>query len=141
MPAEENKTIVRRYIEEIWNKKNYGASAEFIAPTCTVNGQSIGGPEGANAWAKEWHTYFPDQHKTIEEEIAAGDTVVIHFTEHGTHQGTLWGIPATGKQFSWPVIAIFRLEDGKIVAIKAQGDMLGLQEQLRGSATPTPAST
>ncbi len=141
MSAEENKTIVRRYIEEIWNKKNYAASAEFIAPNCTVNDQPIGGPEGANAWAKEWHTYFPDQYKTFEEEIATGDTVVVHFTEHGTHQGTLWNIPPTGKHVSWPVIAIFRLVNGKIVAIKAQGDMMGLQQQLSGSATRTPEST
>ena len=138
MSVEENTAIVRRYIEEIWNRKNYAASADFIAPTCTINGLPLGGPEGANAWAKEWHTYFPDQHKTIEEEIATGDTVVMHFTEQGTHQGVLWGIPPTGKQVAWPVIAIFRLEDGKIVAIKAQGDMLGLQQQLSSSATPAP---
>ena len=55
MSVEENTAIVRRYIEEIWNRKNYAASADFIAPTCTINGLPLGGPEGANAWAVLTH--------------------------------------------------------------------------------------
>jgi steroid delta-isomerase-like uncharacterized protein len=135
MSTEANKVIVRRYIEEIWNQKNYTASDQFIAPGCTLNGNPLGGPDGANRWAREWHTIFPDQQKTIEDMIAEGDKVVALFTERGTQRSELFGIPPTGKYVAWPVMAIFRLLDGKIVDLKAVADMRSLHEQLSAAIT------
>ena len=40
---------------------------------------------------------FPDQHLTIEGEIAEGDTVAAHWTVTGTHKGEIFGIPSTGR--------------------------------------------
>jgi predicted ester cyclase len=110
-------------------------SAEFIAPDCILNGNPLGGPAGANRWALEWHTIFPIQHKTIETLVAEGDQVVALFTERGVHQGEFFGLPPTGRQATWPVIAIFRLTDGKISTITAVCDMLGLREQLTAPAS------
>lgn len=140
MSPEENKAIVRRYIEEIWNKKNYALSDEFIAPGCLINGNPLGGPEGGNRWAMEWHTYFPDQQKTFEQIVAEGDLVAVHFTERGTHRAELYGVAPTGKRIAWRVLAIFQLAGGKIVDIVAVGDGLDLQEKLRAPfATSTSA--
>jgi predicted ester cyclase len=136
MSITENKAVVRRYIEEIWNQKNYATSAEFIAPDFILNGHALGGPEGANGWAREWHTFFPIQHKTIETLVAEGDQVVALFTERGVHGGELFGIAPTGREATWPVIAIFRLTNGKISAITAVCDMLNLRKQLSGPEEP-----
>ena len=138
MSPDENKAMVRRYVEEIWNKKNYALSDEFIASDCLINGNLLGGPEGGNRWAMEWHTYFPDQQKTFEQIVAEGDLVAVHFTERGTHKAELYGIAPTGKHIAWRVLAIFRLAGGKIVDIVAVGDGLGMLESLRA---PVAAST
>jgi hypothetical protein len=53
LSIEENKAIVRLYIEEIWNQKNYAVSAEFIAPDCILNGHLLGVPPApiAGRWS------------------------------------------------------------------------------------------
>ena len=41
---------------------------------------------------------FPDIQWTLEETIAEGDKVAARFTMPGTHQGTFFGLPPTGKK-------------------------------------------
>ncbi len=58
---------------------------------------------------------FPDMHLTFEDMIAEGEKVVIRGAFSGTHQGELFGIPATGKRVTQSSIFIFRLVKGEIV--------------------------
>ncbi|MEO0836111.1 MAG: ester cyclase [Cyanobacteria bacterium J06642_3] len=56
----------------------------------------------------------------------------------GTHQGALMGIPATGKQVTFSVIHIDRVENGKIVEHWGQGDVQELMRQLGIMFFPSP---
>jgi predicted ester cyclase len=73
---------------------------------------------------------FPDVHVHIEDEIAEGDWVVTRMKAHGTHQGELMGIPATGKEVTDSVIHVARIVDGKIVERWEQADLMGMMQQL-----------
>lgn len=73
---------------------------------------------------------LPDAHLYIEDEIAEGDRVTTRFTIHGTHQGELMGIPATGKQVNLGGIHIARVAGGKIVERWYESDMMGVMVQL-----------
>jgi predicted ester cyclase len=72
----------------------------------------------------------PDARWTIEEQIAEGDTVVTRFTARGTHQGPLWGLPATGRWAAVRGVLISRCSGDLIVAQWGQADLLGLLQQL-----------
>ena len=91
MLTEENKDIVRRTIEELWNKGNMAVADELHAANF-VNHDPCGTPETVNLEAYkqgiiDTRTDFPDFHATIEEMIAEGDKVVTRWTCTGTHKG------------------------------------------------------
>ena len=79
---------------------------------------------------------FGDGDATIHELVAEDDWVVARFTQRGIHQGEWMGFAATGRRVAWEVIAMFGFNDGEIVRIHSQADIIGLLRQL--SAPPEP---
>jgi len=67
---------------------------------------------------------------TIEDEIAEGDKVVTRFTSRGTHQGELWGIPATGREVEVTSVSTNRIGGVKIAEHWTSADRLGMKQQL-----------
>jgi predicted ester cyclase len=51
----------------------------------------------------------------IDDTIADGDKLVQRLTGHGTMQGSLAGMPATGKHAPWSEIHVSCFKDGKVV--------------------------
>ena len=133
MSTEENKAIIRRFLDELWNKGNLAIVDEVVASNWTGHSNLPGmssSREAARAAVTSTRTAFPDMHVTFDDLIAEEDRVVLRSTTHGTHQGPLVGIPPTGKQVTMSGIAIYRLVDGKIVEQWGVNDMLGLLQQL-----------
>ena len=136
MSTEQNKAIIRRWIEEGWNQGNADMADEVYASGFTakdIHDQSkvLQGPQGIKQSVMETRAALPDIHFTIDHLIAEGDLVVGAFTIRGTHQGDLGGIPATGKEVVFSAVDIWRFEDGKIVErCLASVDRLGLMQQL-----------
>jgi steroid delta-isomerase-like uncharacterized protein len=73
---------------------------------------------------------FPDLHTAVEDVIAEGDKVAVRWTTRGTHQGSLMGIPPTGRQVTMTAIHILRLADGKIAEGWVNFDALGMLQQV-----------
>lgn len=78
---------------------------------------------------------FPDIQWTLEEMVAEGDKVAAHFTMRGTHRGTFFGVPPTGKTIVVQSMGFYRLSDGKFVEEHGLPDLLGLLQQI--GAAPT----
>lgn len=137
MSAEENKAIVRRYLEEVWNSGDLGAADEIITPALSFRGPAgaIEGLEAFKRYVAGVRTVFPDIHFTTEDLIAEGDKVVAHWTMTGTQEREFMGIAATGKRFTVPGVSILRFSEGKVAEAQLFWDRLSLVEQLR--ATPT----
>ena len=134
MSIEENKAIVSRATEEIFNKDNLAVVDELYATNFVSHGSDIPGVtpdrEGYKQFVTMSRTALPDFHTTIEDMIAEGDKVVQRFTARGTHKGEFMGIPPTGKQVTITGIAIDRIAGGKIVENWVNMDMLGMMVQL-----------
>jgi predicted ester cyclase len=81
---------------------------------------------------------WPDLTVEIRELIAEGDWVACRLVQRGTHHGEWHGMPATGRQAEWEVIATYRFADGKVVESHGLADELGLREQL-GAAVASAA--
>ena len=132
MSAEENKALVRRFVEEFWNEGNMSAADELMAPEARIHlptGEVVN-PHEAKSFAATWRESFPDWHSTFEELVAEGDRVAERWTGRGTHRGELQGIPATGKSVEAPGSVFYRIVDGKIVELWGQLDMMSLMQQL-----------
>ena len=135
MATEDNKTLMRRFYEEVMNQKNLAAIDDFLAPTF-VNHSALqlgmlgGGIEEVKQYVSMILTTFPDLYYTVEDMIAEGDKVVARLTVSGTQQGAFLGIPSTGKHATITDIEIFRIANGKAVENWVQADFLGLLQQL-----------
>jgi len=137
--TEANKASVRRFYEEVFNKKNRAAIDEFIDPSCVDHALPPGLPagiEGSKQFITMYLTAFPDLHFTVEDLIAEGDKVVARLTVRGTQQGAFMGIPPTSKQTTSTAIDINRFVGGKSVEHWLNMDTLGLLQQL--GAMPAP---
>lgn len=97
MSIEDNKALVRRYVEEVLNQKNLAVVDELLATTFVDHDSSMPeakGPEGIKRLAAMVHASFPDLHFTIGEMIAEGDRGWFTATRCVPHIGkTSWGFP------------------------------------------------
>lgn len=133
MSTEENKALVRRFYEEVFNKKNLADIDAFIDPKIIEHDLPPGlpaGSEGTRQFIGMYVAAFPDLHLTAEDMIAEGDRVVARLTFRGTHRSELMGIPPTGKQATTTGIQIVRIANGKIVENWINLDTLGMLQQL-----------
>ena len=143
MATDDNKAIVRRFIEEVFNQRNVEAVDTYMASDYVDYVIPPGVPptrEGFKQFISMFLAAFPDFHYTIEDEIAEGDKVVNRLTARGTQQGELQGIPATGKQATWSEIHIGRMAGGQLVEHWGSIDQLGMLQQLGVIPTPGQAS-
>jgi steroid delta-isomerase-like uncharacterized protein len=133
MSVEENKAIVRRYLEEAWIKGNLNILDELMAPNYAryLPGQATPlDREGQKRRIAAFRAAMPDLEFLIEDLFAEGDRVGFRVKIRGTHQGTFLGVAPTGKQLVATAIDIARLENGKIVDHWGEMDMAGLMRQL-----------
>lgn len=134
MSAEANKAISRRFFEELWNDNNPAIADEIVAPDFVPHDPSNPwlkpGPAGTKELVSTYRTAFPDSHFTIEDQIAEGDRVVTRWTAHGTNNGELQGMPATGKRVTVTGITIDRIANGKLAESWVNWDTVGMLRQL-----------
>jgi steroid delta-isomerase-like uncharacterized protein len=134
MSAEETKNVVRRYIEEVWNRQNLEAVDEFLAEHYLDHSlpPESSGRAGVKAWVKAVSAVF-DEQTIIEDQVTEGDRSIVRLTMRLTHRGEWRGIPATGKQVEINGYRTYRLEGGKIVEHWALIDGDSLERELRAA--------
>ncbi len=132
--AEENKALVRRWFEDLFNEGNLDVADEIIAPNHLEHDPTLPdlpiGPEGQKQLVNLYRSAFPDARITIEEQVAEGDTVVTRWTGRGTHQGELMGVAPTGNQVTVTGVLISHISEGKIVESWSNYDALGMLQQI-----------
>lgn len=130
----ENKELVRRYTDEVFNEQNYDVVSEVLAADFQYHNPAlpmeVSTPEEFVESVGSIHTAFPDFEATIEAVVAEGDRVVTRTREGGTHEGEFAGVPPTGKSVEIQGINIYRIDGGRIAEMWIQVDMLGLMQQL-----------
>lgn len=139
---EQNKEIVRQ-LYEVWEKGDFEALKEVVAPEYAWYLPSRStkpvSREETIEFGKMLHNGFPDFAYSIEELIAVEDRVISRFIMRGTHEGEFQGIPATGNKIEISGIMITRIENGKIVEDREELDQLGFMMQLGMELKPKEA--
>jgi steroid delta-isomerase-like uncharacterized protein len=139
-----NKEIVLQMYEEVWNRKNLDFVNEAVSPDFKDHPPKrffevpIRGREALYEAAVGFHAGIPDFHDRMIEIVAEGDRVVYLGEITGTHTGTLFGVPASGKSVKILGINYFRLEDGKVVERWGIFDVMGMMQQI--GMIPSPSA-
>ena len=136
MSAEDNKALIRRFVEQGWNQKNLVLFDELTASNFSHYDPDFPDVRTCEDY-KQWFTAnrnaFPDFQLTIDSMIAEGDQVATRWTFRGTNTGdivTPMPLPATGKRVTVSGVTISRIIGGKIAENWQQGDTMGFLRQL-----------
>ena len=137
----ENKVVMRRFVEFI-NTSSEKLAKELISPDAVFHvpgrPEPMRGPGGYLAIIGMMRSGFPDIQWTLEEMIAEDDKVAARFTMRGTHQGSFFGVPPTGKTIAVQAMNFYRLAGGQFIEERGQPDLLGLLMQI--GAVPPPGA-
>ena len=127
MARDENKSLVRRYYEEVVSTGDVERLEEFIAPDYVEVYNNVTYPVGivgAREHVLGVRTTYPDLLVTVEHQIAEGDWVVSRVTARGTHEGVWLGMRPTGKSLEMTAVNVDRVVDGLIVEHGGAANML-----------------
>ena len=144
MSAEQGKTVVLRFYNELWNERNLNVADEIFAADCVTHqlqsgAETLGVARNAAAikqHVSEWLTGFPDLRFTVEQMLVEGERVMTQSVMRGTHTGVWLGIAPTNKEVSVRLFVIHRVADGKIIEDWVLVEALGFFQQL-GLVPPT----
>ena len=134
--SEENKALMRRWFEEVWNKGRTEAIPEMFAEDGIAHGLSddpenpMRGPAGFLPFHSQFREAFPNIEVVVEDQIAEGDKVATRCSVRGQHTGHSLGFAATGSPVEITGIAITRIRDGKIVEAWNNFDFMKMYRQL-----------
>ena len=116
---EQNKSIIRRLVDEVMNAGRLEVLDEIYSPRM---------PTTAKAWIAPFRTSFPDVHMRVVDLVAEGDKVAARFLCSGTQRGTWQGHPASGQRFERVAeVYFFELHEGRITRA------WGLEDNLLGT--------
>lgn len=114
----DNKTIIRRFVEEIENTGDVSNIREFISEDYMEvhDGQRYPiGIDGAIDHVLGVRKVYPDLKMTIENQISAGEWIATTYSVSGTFKEEWLGMKPSGKPITFTGVNVDRIVDGKIV--------------------------
>jgi steroid delta-isomerase-like uncharacterized protein len=116
-----DSAFIRRWFEEVWNKKREDAVDEMLAADGVAHGLSdtdgneVHGPEAFKRLQRQFVESFPDMHIEVEDTVVEGDMIAARCRVTGSHLGHGIGVTPTNGPVEFTGMTIVRVKDGKIV--------------------------
>jgi predicted ester cyclase len=117
MSTDQNKAVVRRYLEEIINRGNFEVADEIFAQSYVNHSAGVGFGQALTdflAGIVNMKAAFPDWHVTLEDMVAEGDLVVDRVRIAATHSGCVHGVAPTGRRIETLAMHMWRVVDGRL---------------------------
>ena len=134
--SEENKLLIRRWFEEVWNKGRAESIDELFAENGIAHGLSddpakpITGPRDFRPFHTLFREAFPNMMIVVEDVVAEGDKVAARCSVRAKHEGDFMGREATQAPVEFTGITIVRIDNGKIVEAWNNFDFMSLHKQV-----------
>lgn len=134
--AAANKELLRRFYKEVYVDWNMDVADGVLSPRFVSHDWPVGGPTGPEAFRDYYsaiRSAIPDARYEVDDLVAEGDRVAVRWRMLGTHKGAFGDIPASGKAIVLKGIAIYRVEEGRLIERWVVSDLHGVLEQIRGA--------
>ena len=118
--ATQNKALMRRVYEEMWNQGNPALAVELFTH-----------PAGVERFVSQFLISFPDLQHTVEEMIVENDLIAVRFSASGTHSAPWLQLAATGRSIHYTGVTIARIAENKIIEHHTWWDKASLIEQVQ----------
>ena len=132
MSIEQNKALVRRFIDEVFVAGSFAAVDELVAEDFMPHtwGSMGSGRQALKDAITRVSAGLTDVSMTVEDLFGEGDRVVVRLTSTAVQAGVFMGLPPSGKAFTIGEIHIFRIRDGKVSEHWHEADFIGMLRQL-----------
>lgn len=141
--SEQNKAIVRRYLEDVFAGGDLDVIAQLFDPNYVehdpASDEEIRGHDGVRRDLSIYQSALSDLEITVDDQVAEGDRVATRATMRATHVEELLGVPPTGNRVRVTGIVLHRVSGGKLVEGWWNWDTLGLLQQIGGIPPNQPA--
>jgi len=134
--SEENKQLIRRWFDEVWNNGRADAIDELFDENGIAHGLSddpsnpIKGPRDFRPFHTLFRDAFPNMKIVVEDMVAEGDKVAARCSVRAKHEGEFLGRSATQEPVDFTGITIVRIYNGKIVEAWNNFDFMTLHKQV-----------
>ena len=129
---EQNKELIRDFLREL-DSGNWDLVHEIFSDDCKFYSPSDSASSSKNeqfATLDEMLAAFPNWKHDIKDMIAKDDKVIVWVVCSTTHEGEFQGIPASGNKIQYGEVAIYRIENGKVVEFVQEYNALSMMMQL-----------
>jgi len=128
--SEKNKTLARRFYDEILNGRKLDVADEILSSEYLDHSAAALGLENFKTYLAMITSVFPDIKVTVEDLLADNDKVAVRLTVHGTQHGSFRGFPPAARQATWTGMDIIHISDGRIKERWSERDFLNMLLQL-----------
>ena len=135
----DNKALIERWFEEVWNKGREEAIDELFADDGVAHGLAdapgvtLRGPAGFKPFFQSFRDAFPDIEVIVEDTVTEGDKIAARCRVRGTHKGEGLGLAASGNAIDFTGICIVRVENGKIAEAWNNFDFMSMFQQINAA--------
>jgi steroid delta-isomerase-like uncharacterized protein len=126
-------SLVERFYNEVWNRADEVTARQILHPDLAFTGslkRTVVGVENFLTYLRSIHAALGEYTCEIQDLIATETRVAARMRFQGVHQGTFFGVPATGKIIEWTGLAFFTVRQGLISEIWVMGDVDAVKQQL-----------
>ena len=134
--SEQNKALLRRWFEEVWNQGRADAIDEMFDENGIAHGLSadpaspIKGPANFRPFHTIFREAFPNMVIVVEDMVAEGDKVAARCSVRAQHEGDFMGAAATQSPVDSTGMVIVRIYNGKIVEAWNNFDFMRMNKQV-----------
>lgn len=125
--------LLRRMFD-LFNRGDLDACGEALRPDFIANVPGAAEPTiGVESWkrnASMFRSAFPDLQGEIEDIFGSGDRVAVRLTFRGTHQGSFFGMPPSGREVAFSSVELYRVEGDQVAEEWVAPDINSLMAQL-----------
>jgi len=132
----ENALLISAFIEEIWNKRNFGQLEAFLHTGFKDHSLPPSLPAGKDGLVK-WITATGDsfEHRTfIEEHVSESDKCMVKLRMQLKHIGAWRGIAPTGLDITAVGYRFFKIRSGRIIEHWGLIDGQAIENQLKNAS-------
>jgi predicted ester cyclase len=142
MGTAENKEVIRRLVDEVWNQRDTGAIERYFTAHFRNNNPNLPFVTDRSSFA-EWvaatRAGFPDVVMHLESIVAEDDMVVTRWTMRGTHLGRVNGVDSTGAFITVSGTTIYRMLADKVLECWWSIDVYSMLKQIGALGRPVTA--
>jgi len=136
--------VIHRYYGEMWNRWRVELIPQLLSPALKFRGSlgvHVTGHAEFARYMEQVRSAFPNFQNRVTRIQEAANSVTALLEYHGTHQGELLGVPATGKSVVYEGLALFNFDQSLISEVVVMSDRLQILEQLLGKMFWQPGNT